>query len=237
MPTGPVALFGSDDQFVALFESGAVSVFRFDAFEDGQNPILTAKTNADLVKVYAAGGSTPLMLYGIDIKGRPLSVDFRPRRDIRSIESLTMKPSVKPLAETLDSAVSDIVVLRRKLVMTVDEGRSRRALYEFSRCSCLTTRLGDYNLNGEVSALEPERHNILVARHSGELRMMVTGDDAKDGGIETHHFEIDRVTAVTIAGGTHLVVARKGGYVAKVDLRAALPPSTARAADPFARLC
>ena len=235
--TGPVVLFGSDDQFVAQFNKDKVSIFRFDVFEDDGKPLFSAKIAANLVSVYAAGGSAPLMLFGIDVKGRGASLDFRPQRNCPIVEGLTINPALKPLAKSLKGKVKDIVVLRRKLVLTVDEGKGASALYEYSRRSCLTKRLGDYTLDGGITALEPERHNILLARNSGELRLMVTGDDSTDDGIEMHHFEIDRVTAATVAGGTHLVIARKGGFIDKVDIRAALPATSARKADPLARLC
>jgi len=237
VPMGPLVLFGSDDQFVALCEVGTISVFRFEAFEDGQKPLFSAKLDAELTSVHPAGGTAQLRLFGIDSKGQAVSIDFSPRRECPIVEGLTTHPVLKLLTKGLDGVIKDLVVLRRKLVLTVDEGKGQRALYEYSRRSCLTKKLGDYTLDGGISALEPDRHNILLVRNSGELRMMVTGDDSTDGRIEMHHFQIDRVTAVAVAGGTHLIIARKGGFVEKVDMRAALPTTTARAADPFARLC
>ncbi len=234
---GPVVLFGSDDQFVAEFGKKTVSVRAFDDLDADKDPLIHSKIEATIIKAHATGASTPLLLYGVDDEGRALAIDFRPRPNCPEVQGLAAEPKVHPVSAKVDGTVSDMVVLRRKLVMTVAERDGHRALVEVNRRTGQAERLGPFPLDGDLSALDPGRHNILLGRNSGELRLVMTGSDAVSGGIEMHHFDIDRVSAAAVSGGTHLILARKGGLVQKVDMRAALPEATARVADPLARIC
>jgi len=72
----------------------------------------------------------------------------------------------------------------------------------------LAQTLGTFDLDADLTALDPAKHNILLGRHKGELRLILTGEDSTQGGIETHRFDVDRVTAASVANGTHLVLAR-----------------------------
>lgn len=234
---GPTVLFGTDDRFVASFSGTRVSVYLFEGLDDGKGPLFSAKTGRHVAKAQAAPGATSSILYCLDNEGRPLSVDFRPRPDRPEVEGLSTEPRITSIADDVAGKATDMVVLRRKLVLVATEPDSGRAIVEVNRRTGAAKRVGDFALDGDLTALDPTRHNILLGRNKGELRLVMAGSDSLQGGVEIHPFEIDRVTAATVAGGTHLVLARKGGLVQKVDMRAALPATTAQSADPFARLC
>lgn len=233
----PTVLFGPDDLFVADFGKKTLSVFDFDALGDGNEALIRTKLDVTIVRGYASGGATPLMLYAIDEDGQAWSIDFRPRPDCPETNGLSKQPRVKRIAEDVEGPISEIVVLRRKLVLHVTGGERNSVLMEIDRRTGLAETLGSLDLDGDLSALDPKRNNILLGRYKGELRFILTGEDSLRGGIEIHRFDVDRVTAAAVVNGTHLVIARKGGLIKKMDMRAALPAVTTRQADPLARIC
>lgn len=229
---GPTALFGPDDRYVAAVDGRIVSVFEFEDVNDPKaRPILRAKLKSEPVKLYAGGRRSPLRLYGLDAKGRLFSVDFG-----AGDGGVAKEPRERRLAEDLRHPIRDVVVVRSGLVLQVlAEGEQR--LHKLDRRTQLVTAIGTLQLDGDLSALDADRHDILIGRDKGEARLVVFGETGGAAAVEVHDFEVPRVTAATIVDGTHLVLARKGGQVQKVDLRAAHPQLSAPAADPLARLC
>ncbi|TDB02967.1 immune inhibitor A domain-containing protein [Halomonas marinisediminis] len=234
---GPVVLFGPDDLFVAEFGRKTLSVFDFDALGDDSETLIQTKLDATIVKAYAPGGATPLLLYAIDGYGKAWSIDFRPVPGCPTAKGLSAQPRIKRVAERAEGPINEIVVLRRKLMLHVTAPEKGKVLMEVDRRTGLAKTLGTLELDGDLSALDPARHNILMGRHKGELRFILTGEDSQRGGIDIHRLDVDRVTAAAVANGTHLVIARKGGLIRTLDMRAALPAVTARQADPLARIC
>lgn len=237
MGTGPVALFGTDDRFAAVFDGARLAVFEFDRLDDGGEPLVTARLDADVVKAHASGPPATHMIFALDGKGQVWSVDFRPRRNGPEVEGLSTEPRIRRVAEKLGRPVDDLVVLRHRLILKSRRAAGESDLAEVDRRTGLVSDLGALKLDGDLTALDPARHNILLGRNKGELALVMTGDDASNGGVEVHAFDMDRVTAAAVIGGTHLVVARKGGLIQKADMRAALPDAAARVADPLARIC
>ncbi|HWM20960.1 MAG TPA: hypothetical protein VNO51_14820, partial [Ilumatobacteraceae bacterium] len=183
-----------------------------------------------------AGRSKPLQLYVVDEVGALWSVDFRPHDDCPTVDGIAERPRCRRVAE-VDQPIRDVVVLRRKVVVQTDRRSGGYDLHEFDPRSDRVTKVGTLALDGDISALDPRRHDILLGREKGEQRLIVIDDARPDGAIEVHNFGVDRVTAAAAVNGTHMVLARKGGLIDKVDLRQAIPPNTSRAADPLVRVC
>ena len=234
---GPIVLFGPDDLFAGVFDRKSIAIFEFDRLEDGAKPIFQAKVGIEVAQAYAAGGARPSLLYVIDEDRRVWAIDFRPRPDCSEVQGLSREPKVTAVTDRDEDPVDDIVVLRRKLILQSRSQNGRTRLSEFDRRSGITRALGELRMDGDLSALDPARHNVLLGRHKGELHLVLTGEDSQNGGVEVEAFGINRVSAATIVNGTHLVIARKGGLLEKADMRAALPATAARQVDPLARIC
>lgn len=235
---GPVALFGPDDEYVATFDGRTVTVTPFATI--GQSDASARLTQAELefeaTKTRPAGRGAPLLIYVIDSRGAAWSLDFRPRGGCPSIGGIAETPRCQRLAEQIKDPIRDIVVLSRTLVLQQTR-RGGYDLHALDRRSSQVSPIGTLRLDPDIVALDPTRHDILLGRHKGEQRLVLFGEASPDGTVEVHDFGMPRVTAAAVVDGTHLVLARKGGLVNKVDLRAALPDTAERAVDPLARIC
>lgn len=231
-----VVLFGPDDEFVATFEGRSVEVIRFDDIGRDQDPFLRAKLDPILVRVRPAGRAMSLVLYALDAEGRAWSVDFR-AHDADAVNGLSRRPRLRRIAEDLDARLNDLVVLHRSVVLQALHARGGYDLWAVDRRSGVVEELGGFDLDPDLSTLDPVRSDILLGRHKGDVRLILFGDAAASGRAEIHAFATDRVTGATVADGTYLVLARKGGLLQKADLRAALPDPAPGSDDSLARAC
>ncbi len=234
-----VALFGADDEYIARFEGSVVTVTRFaDLGKDEKSaPLCRAKVDFAAVKVRAAGRGTPMLLLAIDTRGKVWSIDFQSLGAVAATRQDVCKPRYKKLAEKLADPIHEIVVLDRKLVLQHRRPKGGYDLHVVDRRTGLVTNIGSTELDPDIAALTPGRHDILLGRVNGELRLLLFGEGGATGAVEIHEFDIPRVTAAAVIHGTHLVVARKGGLIEKVDIRTAVPEKGARSEDPLVRAC
>jgi M6 family metalloprotease-like protein len=232
-----LAIFGSDDQYVATFQAESLRVDSFETVGEPSKPLLYANIGVVFVRIRAAGRALSLVLYGIDREGAAWSIDLRPRGGRGDGPDLARQPRLRRVAETIDARLDDLVVLRRAIVLQelVPAGGVR--LWRMDRRSGAIAEIGTLDLDPGLSALDAARHDILLGHHKGEMRLVLFGQDTADGGFEIHELDVDRATAAVVVGGTHLVLARKGGLVQKADLRVALPEKAQHPADPLARAC
>ncbi|NNF63440.1 MAG: hypothetical protein HKN07_04200, partial [Acidimicrobiia bacterium] len=237
---GPVALFGADDGFVATFHGEEVTVIPFAAIgADGDDAVITrAELEFEAVKVRHAGRGKPLRLYAVDTRGALWSIDFRPYDECPTVQGIAETPRCQRIAgDDIDVPIRDVVVLRRKVLLQTEPRDGTYELLDLDTRSGRVTSLGTVALDPDIAALDPRRHDILLAREKGELRLVVIDDTRPDAAIQIGALGVDRVTAAAAVDGTHMVLARKGGLIDKVDLRTAVPPSTTGVADPLARVC
>ncbi|MDK3074626.1 hypothetical protein QO034_16150 [Sedimentitalea sp. JM2-8] len=231
--TEPLALFGPDDEFVAVARSNVVDVYRFDTFgDDRARPVARAKLGQLAERLIAGGRREPFSIYALDAKGRIHRCDFRGDGG-----DLDRGARFERLAPEIKAPIRQVVALRKRLIlMTGTEGKL--ALWGLDRRSRQIAKLGRLALDLDLTALDADRHDILLGWSKGEVRLVLLGEDSVTNAPEVHAFEVERVTAATVLNGTHLVLAMKGGQVQKLDLRAsAIPEVAARVADPLARLC
>lgn len=234
--SGPIALFGPDDDYVATFDGNTVTVTRFaDVGGAHDAAITTAELEFEAGLVRNAGSSRPHQLYATADDGSLWSIDFRPRGGCPTVGGIAEEPRCRRVAR-LDDPIRDVVVLRRKVVVQTGRRDDRYDLHEVEPRSGRVTTVGSLALDGDLAALDPRRHDILLGREKGEQRLIVA-DPRTGTGIEVQSFGVDRVTAAAIVDGTHMVLARKGGLVDKIDLREGLPQAATATFDPLDRVC
>ena len=238
---GPVALFGIDDEYVATFDGHTVTVTPFSHV--GEDAKASQGTHIELefeaIKAYSAGQGAPLLIYVIDTRGHLWSIDFRLRQGRTNTDGINPYPLCLRLAETLKRPIHHIVVLRRTVILQTAASRGGGYyLYALNRRASTVAELGGVNLEMDLAALDPTRHDILLGRQEGEQRLILLDEASTGTGarIEVHTLDMPRVQALTTISGTHLVVARKGGIVDKVDMRAVVPQQAA-VANPLTRVC
>ncbi|MDP2716591.1 hypothetical protein [Rheinheimera sp.] len=236
---GPVALFGQDDEYVAAFDGKTVVVTRFaDIGKSSEKTRLSrVKLEFEVVKARPGGAGTPLLIYVLDSRGAVWSVDFSSYADCPTVNGLAKSPRCRHLAQDLKAPLRDIVVLRHQLVLQQPRRGRGYDLHSLDKRSGRVSLLGSVELEPDITALDPQRTDILLGRHKGELRLMLFGEASAAGTVEVHSFDESRVTAAGLIDSTYLLLARKGGMINKVDLRGTLPNAAVRAADPLLRIC
>ena len=235
---GPVVLFGLEDQYVATFDKKTVTVTPFSAIgqDKYQDDFLHSDLEFEAKKVWSAGHGTPLLLYALDTRSQLWSLDFRPLKNRPNLADIGKNPRCRRLAEKFEEPIDNIIVLRRKLILQRIHSSGSYDLHVLDRRTGQVSAIGLLKLDLDIDALDPGRHDILLGREKGEQRLILI-DQLPTDHIEVQNFNMPRVTAVTVVNGTHLVLARKGGLLNKVDLRAAVPDGPTWADTHLERVC
>lgn len=230
---GAMTLFGPDDGYVAVAEGAVVSIYRFDTFgQKGAKPVAAAKLKDRPLRLVPGGVRAPGGIYALDDDGRLFFAEFRD-----ALQGDATRVKFSQIAGALKDPIRDVVVLRRRLILVTGQDGDL-ALHSVDRKSGVIRQQGRVALAADFAAFDADRHDILIGRKGGEARLVLLPDDTTTGAPEVHALDVDRVTAVHVMDGTHLVLGQKGGGLRKVDLRAsAIPQAAARVADPLARLC
>lgn len=222
-------LLGADDQFAVLAEGSEIGLYPFDDFGDGATrPVARGKMGGQAQALIPGGRRAPMSLYVLDDAGQLFLGDFTGRDGQPSSAELL------PIRTGIKAPIQRVVVLRKRVILlTGTDGAV--VLHALDRRSGKVQELGTLPLDVDLSALDADRHDILIGRDKGEVRLILPGDAT--GRPEIHPFGVERVTAATILDGSYLVLAQKGGGLRKLDLRSAAVPEMASKADPTERLC
>ncbi len=226
---GPMLMFGVDDDFIASFEDKAITVVPFDDAMSGggEKTGRSFKLEFTAVKAVAAGRRAPKTLFAIDTRGDLWSVSFDAGGELE-------EPRVDKLADCDDAPIDDIVALRRRIILQRRGDRGEYSIESLDRRSGKTEYVGTFKLEPELAALDSERFDLLIGRRQGEIQLLAPEGAGSDE-YTVEPLPMERLTAATVLSGTHLVFARKGGHLNKVDMRAV--SAVAVAPDPYDRIC
>lgn len=227
-------LFGPDDAFILTINAHELMVFLFAQIaDDNWQPITTVHVDPEIVSLYPAGSSAPLVLYAVDVDANCWEIDFRPRRGSATFFGLAANPLIVRIAEEVDHAIVALVVLCLNVVIQTRIRGSLHELWILKPRSGLTSRLGTVELDGPLHAIDSIRYSVLLGSFDGYTRFVVIGKQCRSGKIDVHTSNLRLITAMTSIRGSWLVIASKGGLIGKAHAGDILPAGSECTASPL----
>lgn len=215
-------LFGADDQYMAIAHRDSLAVFEVEQFgieHDKLAPIVEIKTKKKSLRCITADLHNPMALIAADEANKLRLYDFSPDQSHRSIRVIAKEPKVSVVAEKIDGKITRISAGRKNIVVqTQDSGASTRRVYDIHRRTKQVRDLGTVNLDTTPDSLRIKNDEALIARKKGEVRLLVRDDKSADAALRVEALDVPRVSAVAMLNNQHMIVAQKGGQIAKISL-------------------
>ncbi|WP_347331867.1 hypothetical protein [Marinimicrobium locisalis] len=216
----------------------AVVVSEFHALDSKYPSILKATLDTEITKLWPSDSRLPYTLYGVDTTGKVWAIEFGARNDdTPHSNNLFPQPRLTPIGHTIKAPIRHVVVLRRQLILQTQKRRGDYELWSVERRSGQPQYLGAWNLDSDITALDPTEHDILLGRQKGEQVVLLLEPDSARGEAALQRFDMGRVSATTVLDGSRVLLAQKGGRLEKADLRMALPTITDKHASPVEGDC